>query len=244
MRKMIPILIGLTLSSAALAQGFPGGGEGGGGFTGGGGGGGPGGGGHRGGMGGRPGGGPPRMMKPLKRETFDKVVSAMFTAGDTDRDGSITIDELRAIIAARRDVAIKARFEKVDANHNGTIDRDEFFAWQRQMGSAALSDDQSDAEDAPITETIDPVLRGNEDRGMLSRLIEPISPKLIAYANTNYDAGMSLDELLAYEHKRFDAVDTDKNGEISMEEMRAFIRPEGGPEGGERPPRDRRPPAD
>lgn len=182
------------------------------------------------------------MMKPLQRKSFDKVAAAMFQTADVNHDGFVTIDELRSIIAARRDTAIKARFEKVDVNRNGTIDRDEFFAWQRQMGSAALTDDQAGAGDAPVAETIAPVLRDNEDVELLARLIEPISPKLVAYANTNYDTGMSLEELLAEERKKFDAIDADKNGEISMEEMRAFTRSEGRPDGGDRSPRDRPPP--
>lgn len=187
-------------------------------------------------------GGPPRIreVKPIKREAFDKAVTAMFRTADGDRSGIVTIDELRAIAAARRDVLIGERFERIDADRDRQIGRDEFFAWQHSLGSVAQSEEaQAVGRGGPIAETVAPDVGDGPGSQMLADLIEPLSAGLIARANMNYDAGLALDELLAHEGKRFDAADRDGDGEISMGEMR---RPEGpaprGPNGAP-PPVDR-----
>jgi len=249
MRRTMLTLAALTMSAGALAQsGMPGGMDGMGGM----GGGGMGGmGGGMGGRGGPPDGGPsggnqgPRPMKPVKREKFDKAVTAMFRIADTDRNGVVTLKELQAIVDTRREAAIQARFDRIDANHDGSLDRAEFFAWQRQMGSAALSGEQAAAGNVGrMAESIVPDLKDDTDGEILARLIAPIDAMMIVTANTNYDDGMSLDELLAYERARFDAADIDKDGELSMDEVRELARkeegrgpgPDGAPPGRRRPP--------
>jgi len=219
-RKITPLLAVLlmTLAPPALAQGM-------GGMDGGMGGGGMGGGGMGGddmGGGGPPGGGgsarPPQPPKPIKRARFDKIVTDMFRDADTNRDGTVTLDELHALVEARRAVIIKERFAAIDADRNGSISMAEFSAWQSKMGSAAASDDAATGDrSGPIVEAVMPDV--GEDRA-LARLIEPLSGTVIARANTNYDAGVSLEELLAYEGKLFDAADTDHDGYLSMEELR------------------------
>jgi hypothetical protein len=80
------------------------------------------------------------------------------------------------------------------------------------------SDDAATGDrSGPIVEAVMPDV--GEDRA-LARLIEPLSGTVIARANTNYDAGVSLEELLAYEGKLFDTADTDHDGYLSMEELR------------------------
>lgn len=243
MRKAIFGMALLVLSTPALAQ--MGGGMGGG--MGGMGGGGMGGmGGHRGGMGGEGEGGPPmgggrpRMteMKPLKREKLDKPVQSMFEAADSNRDGIVTLDELKAVLVARRDAIIRARFDKIDTNHDKLIQPAEFIAWQSGLGSVAASDEEAMGDHGgPVPESIAPVVEDNAEGRILKRLIDPLSATVVVNANSNYDKGMSLDELLTYERKRFDDADTDKDGELSADEMHALM-PRGrggmrGPGGGE-----------
>lgn len=224
MRWISPGLAALLLATQALAQGgtgMPGGGGGGGG---------PGGPPPGGGGPGGPGTGQPRPMKPIKRARFDRVVTAMFQAADTDRDGLVTLGELRMIVAARRDAMIRARFDKVDADRNGSISLAEFTGWQQGMGSLALSEDQPVTDrGGPIPATIEPDLGDDAGDRALAMVIEPLGALTIVHANTNYDAGMSLEELLAYQGKRFDAADTDRDGELSPEEVRVLMRRGEGP---------------
>jgi len=230
MRKISLILVAASLSlvqsPAVFAQGMGGmGGDTGGGMGGMGGGGGPGGGGEGGPDGGSDKPSAPRPPKPVKRKQFDKIVTAMFREGDANKDGIVTIAELHAVVDARREARIRERFAVVDANRDGTISQGEFMAWQKSMGSVA-SDDAGAVGDrnGPIADAI-VATSDDPDDFMLVKMIEPLNGTTIARANTNYDAGVSLEELLAYEGKHFDEADKDHDGELSMSEL----RPAGGP---------------
>ncbi len=59
-----------------------------------------------------------------------------------------------------------------------------------------------------------------EDR-IVQRLIGPLDAVAIAGANSNYDAGASLAELLAFERAKFDAADKDHDGALNGAELRA-----------------------
>jgi Ca2+-binding EF-hand superfamily protein len=164
----------------------------------------------------------PPVVKPISRERLDKLVEAMFQSADVDRDGIVTVDELRAVLAAKRDATIRARFEKIDTNHNKLIEPQEFIAWQTGLGSAATSERESlGADGGPIPESLPPPLTGKQDDMIVRRLIEPLSATVIVSANTNYDKGASLPELLAYERQKFDAADTNKDGFLTEEELHA-----------------------
>lgn len=204
--------------------------------------------GGRGSQGGPPGDGqgtdrpsPPRSMKPLKRDKFDKAVASMFRSADVNGDGSVTPEELRSVIEGRRQALIRARFARIDRNRNGSIDLDEFSAWQRSLGSVASSEEQALGGDSVVSEVIEPEIGNGPDDRILALLVEPLSSIVIVNANVHYNAGITLEELLAYERQRFDAMDTNHDGEISMEEARS-LRPdgrpgkEGGRFGGGRPP--------
>lgn len=175
----------------------------------------------------------PRSLQPVKRSQFDKIVKGMFDEADTNNDGIVTLAELRALIESRRTAIIAARFARIDTDRNGSISKDEFMAWQRQMGSYAAQEAGSTGDrNGPVPEVIMPDRGKNGDDEMIAGMIEPLSSSVIAKANTNYDAGMSLAELLAYEGKIFDAADTDRDGYLTVQEM----RPKGGPGGPTMPP--------
>lgn len=221
----------MMLPAAASAQGgMPGGGTPGGGMGDGAMGRGPGGGPERGG----PGGGKPREMKPVRRDRLDKPVTAMFTAADTNRDGLITLEELRSVLESRRDTIIRARFDRIDSNGDRLIQPDEFITWQRAMGSAASSDRSRSMADGmgPVEESIAPPLEDSKNDQVLNMVIEPLSAMVIVNANSNYDTGLSLEELLAYERGRFDKADSDGDGALSAEEIRHLRpqRPDGRPD--------------
>jgi hypothetical protein len=224
MQKFSLTFLALLLSGPALAQGGMGGGPPGGGPPGGG------------------AGGPPGMRrmpappKPIKRGQIDKIVTEIFQTADGNRDGIVTIDELRAVIAQRRDAVIRKRFAAIDTNRNASVELAEFITWQMSMGSLADSDTQAGARDlALIPETITPEIRDRDNAHMLGLLIEPLNSVTIANANSNYDNGVSLTELLTYQRKRFDAADKDGDGELSAFEQRGLEPERGRPGLGRRP---------
>lgn len=225
---MRQLMIGLTLLSfpaMVMAQGMPGGR---GGMPGGGGRGGGGmGGGRGGGMGGgmRPGGHgrPPVELKTISRDKIDKPVEEMFRAADANGDGAVTVEELHAVLAGRRAVLIRERFKAIDSNGDKVIDEREFVAWQESLGSLAASDASAGGVDVSIVpDTIAPSLGKGAEDNALRLAVEPLGATVLIDANTNYDQGVTLAELLAYERKRFDTADTDHDGSLSPEELRAL----------------------
>jgi len=171
-------------------------------------------------------------MKPLGQDQFDKAVTAMFAAADTNRDGLVTLAELEAIVQARRDQIIRDRFKEIDTNHDGRIDADEFTVWQNSMGAAASSACAGTVGATELVpETLGPPL-GRSDRDMmLGVAIEPLSANVITAANIHYRPGITLADLLAYEDAHFHALDTNKDGFLEQQELNVAGRPRGGPGG-------------
>lgn len=242
MRPFIAVALALLIASPAFAQSGPPGGGGQGGS-------GQGGSGQGGGMG-APGGGPvpqggPRMraVKPIKRSTFDDAVEALFRRCDSDRNGIVTPAEVRGIVDARRTALVQARFQRIDSDGNGAVDFAEFSAWQAQMGSAALSEQDAAATDRLIVPAVvEPDLGDREEDMILRQLLEPIGVTMIAGANVDYDSGASLAEMLAWQGQRFARADRNGDGAVSMEEAAPPRRPgAGGEPDGLPPPGPRQP---
>ena len=162
-------------------------------------------------------------LKPISMERFDKTVAAMFARADVNHDGMVTLAELESVINANRNVAITARFHDVDTNHDGVVSLAEFTAWQQDMGSAAAS--QCAAYAAQIVpDTLGPVLANTDLDDALGDVILPLSALVITQANSHYRAGITLDDLLALEHKRFNVVDTNHDGYLEQSEVEALRR--------------------
>ena len=163
-----------------------------------------------------------RRFNPVDREDYDAVVERMFAVADTSRDGIATLAEFQTMIATRKDQAIQARFAAVDTDRNRAISADEFAAWQRGLGSAVLNGDPNDVDAAggpvQIAEVVVPQGRGDTGR-VIARIVEPLGSTVITAANTDYDAGTSLAELIAYEGRHFEAADADHDGRIEAGEL-------------------------
>jgi len=176
-------------------------------------------------------------VKPLAQDQFDKAVTAMFNAADTNRDGMVTLAELEAIVQARRDQIIRDRFKDIDTNHDGRIDAEEFTVWQNGMGAAAASQCAGTVGAAELVpETLGPPLGRSDKDIMLGVAIEPLSANVITAANIHYRPGITLADLLAYEDAHFHALDTNKDGFLEQQELNVAGRPHGAPGGAGGPP--------
>ena len=153
---------------------------------------------------------PPRAPEPIRRGDFNEMVGKLFSAADSNRDGTITLAELQAIIAARKEQAIQARFEGIDTDRNRSLSAAEFAHWQRGLGTAVLDDTAAGGLNFAEVLRVEPG-RGREEQA-IAALVEPLGSTMLTAANTNYDAGVTLDELVAYEGKRFDRIDANRDG--------------------------------
>jgi Ca2+-binding EF-hand superfamily protein len=161
----------------------------------------------------------PLVPRALSREGIDKTVERMFEGADSNNDGTITLAEFNANVDARKNRVIAERFQRIDTDHDQQISAAEFAAWQRSIGSVALSD----RLDTPQTEGLVaenlPIDYGRKDDvDFMQLVLEPLNATMIVAANADYDAGTSLAELLDYERGLFDKADTNKDGFITWDE--------------------------
>lgn len=164
----------------------------------------------------------PAIGEALERSKFDDAVGRMFAAADTDRDGSATLAELRTVFAGRKDAAIRDRFAVIDANRDRSLSYAEFSQWLGSLGSLALSDrEAATAATGIVPEDIRPERGRGRGSDIVADLVEPLGATVLVAANADHDGGTTLAELLAYEGKRFDAADANRDGWVVAEELRS-----------------------
>lgn len=162
----------------------------------------------------------PRPPKPLHVEAVLESVEKQHRSADLNRDGVLTKDEIRSQIAQMADAAISNRFKTIDADRNGTIDKAEFAAWQKSMGSLALSDTAATGTGGTLVPEMipfdtDPGLKGE----LLRMLIEPLSVTVVVNSDQNYDGQVIVAELQQYQRRRFDTFDKNADGFLTFDEM-------------------------
>lgn len=156
--------------------------------------------------------------RAVGRNQIDDTVERMFKSADSNRDGTVTLAEFNANVDARKDKIIAERFQRIDTDRNQSISVAEFAAWQRSIGSVALSDRLDTPQTGVVAENL-PIQYGrNDDVDFMSLVIEPLNATMIVSANADYDTGTTLAELLEYEHGLFDKADTNKDGFITWDE--------------------------
>lgn len=166
--------------------------------------------------------GPPPGAKPLRRDQFDEVVARLFAAGDGNRDGTITLAEFNAAIAARRERAIRERFAAIDGDRNQALSYAEFSQWQNAMGSTVLADGVAAGGGALVAEEIT-IGFGDGDRDQIAeRVIEPLTATALVEANEDYDSGVSLAELVAWEGRAFARFDDNSDNFVTFAELEMY----------------------
>jgi hypothetical protein len=156
----------------------------------------------------------------IRRSKFDDAVEKMFASADTDRNGTVTLTELRAVIEARKDAAIRGRFASIDADRNQAVSFAEFNQWQRGLGSVVLSDEgAAAASNTLVSEDIRPAPERGPGGQVLARLVAPLNATMLVAANADHDGGASLAEVAAYQGKRFEAADSNHDNWVTEQEL-------------------------
>lgn len=183
--------------------------------------------------GGPPGGfRPPKPPKPLEVDELLNMVAKQHRDADIDHDGLLTMAEVRGQVDALALAAIDERFRTIDTDRNGAIDRGEFAAWQRAMGSLVLSDVAAASVSRSMIPQALPFDTGAGMKGeMMQMLVEPLNAAMVAQADANHDGGVDVGELQQYQRRRFDALDRDGDGFLTMLELPQGppARPDGAP---------------
>lgn len=120
------------------------------------------------------------------------------TAADANGDGSVSREEMQAVMQARRAEHADKRFAKLDANGDGSISRAEFDA-----GQAAGPERGARAERAARSGDVRHAMRGQRHRGQAER-----GPVVIADVRTRMT-------------EQFAKLDANSDGFVTAEEQRA-----------------------
>lgn len=166
--------------------------------------------------------GAPMGMGPLavtKRTDVETMVKDHFARADTDKDGAITRAEIDARHAAMRAEKLNAHFTGMDTDKNGSISRAEF--------DAAHAERMAERDDDDIDEKGDGAMHGHRrphhhmehhgghhGDGMKGRMFE--------HADANKDGKVTFAEANTAALSHFDAMDSDKNGEVTATERMHF----------------------
>lgn len=144
----------------------------------------------------------PGPQAPQTRTEAQARATEMFARMDLNKDGKLD--------AADREARRAGMFDKVDGNKDGQISREEFAAHHAGMGSRH----EGERHEGGHREAGHRMggKHGGEGRmgGMMAGM-----------ADANGDKAVSQQEFTAAALRRFDAVDTNKDGTISAEERQA-----------------------
>ncbi|HYD36905.1 MAG TPA: EF-hand domain-containing protein [Allosphingosinicella sp.] len=156
--------------------------------------------------------------QPLTRAAVEDRVEARFARADTNRDGFVTRDEVRARAEARRAERRQRRaerreqrFEALDANHDGSISRAEF------TDRPALRGGERGERRA---------IRGERRGQRFGRrgggfMMVRFGARAFAAMDLDRDGRVALAEAERAALERFDRIDADRDGTISLDERRA-----------------------
>ena len=129
-------------------------------------------------------------------------LTAWFNAADQNRDGSITLMEFQ------KDA--ERFYQTLDANHDGEIDPDEIDHYETVIAPEVRTGNSFNAG-----ENTDDEATGGGRLGLLT------IPEPVTAADSNLDRGVSLHEFVTAAEKRFQLLDRDGNGLLTLPELEA-----------------------
>ena len=129
-------------------------------------------------------------------------LTAWFNAADQNRDGSITLVEFQ------KDA--ERFYQTLDANHDGEVDPDEIDHYETVVAPEVRTGNSFNAG-----ENTDDEATGGGRLGLLT------IPEPVTAADSNLDRGVSLHEFVTAAEKRFQLLDRDGNGLLTLPELEA-----------------------
>ena len=160
-----------------------------------------------------------------------------FAMMDTNRDGAIVADEMSAMGGKRHggrmdhDMAMNdgpmgnpgAAFDRLDANHDGSISRDEF-AKAREMRierKVVINGTQGDDHAGMKMHGMGGEKMGGEKMGG-GKLGGGMGKQMLKMADANNDGRITLPEMTSAALQRFDRTDTNHDGVVTKDERQAM----------------------
>lgn len=155
----------------------------------------------------------------MTREAAQERATTMFERLDINSDGTLSAED--------RAAAQQARFDRIDADGNGSIDPAEFAAIREQRGERRAERRAERGANAGAREGMrgqrgDRMAGGQGRMGRRGQGHE----RMIARADSDNDGTVTQAEFLNTALTRFDSADANSDGTLTREERRA-ARPEG-----------------
>ncbi|MEO8453983.1 MAG: EF-hand domain-containing protein [Sphingomicrobium sp.] len=168
-----------------------------------------------------------RSDRPMTRDEAVRHVRDVFTRLDANRDGYLTRVEIDSIhtnmMGAMRADSEKRRgdipradrgkmFDRLDANHNGSISRQEYMAAQPQLQERRVVIMRSGPDAAPRAPGAPGMKMGMHGMGM------GFGGRMFDMADSNRDGRLSLAEAQQAALQHFDRADLNHDGTLTREE--------------------------
>ena len=161
-------------------------------------------------------GGGSHAMKPdMTRAEVEAKVKERFTMIDANKDGAITVEEVKAHKEARHKQRADAHFKMMDGNGDGSISRAEFDAGHAAMRDG-MTGGKGDRGHGPMM--------GGGHHGMAMKMGERMFEK----ADANKDGKVTLAEASSAALAHFDKADADKNGTVTSQERMNYWKSQKG----------------
>ena len=189
----------------------------------------------------------PESASPMAHPMHDKVMTRAevvanvrehFTKLDANKDGSVTKEEVtenigkfterhelkkgdapHAIMVERPDRDPAAAFDRIDANKDGSISREEFTKAREERIERRIVMREAHKDGAKGTPK-----DGKDVRKHVMRMHGPgggFGMRMIVLADTDKDGKITLAEAEALALQHFDQMDSNKDGQVTPEERRA-----------------------
>ncbi|HTI31365.1 MAG TPA: EF-hand domain-containing protein [Sphingomonas sp.] len=150
-----------------------------------------------------------RWAQPTTRADAEAKAKAHFAERDTNHDGFITPEEIRAGAEARMGKMRDMAFDRLDADHNGSISREEFMARPQMDRMVERRIERGGPDGAGEHHAMHVVMMQHGGPG---------GDHMMMMADTDHDGKISQAEAVAGALKMFDGADANHDGTVTPDE--------------------------